>query len=171
MPDPDYLSLTDSELLAQCEVDTYRASGPGGQKRNKTESAVRLRHGPTSVSTTATESRSQHENKARALKRLRERIALDVRGPAIDVDDYCCPPDLSGLLSRGGERIGKKNPAYLPALRALFDLFVACDCSMRDTAQRIGVTTGALSRFVTGEDSVRRKANELRAERGLKPLR
>lgn len=43
----DYLSLTDAELLRQCNVDTYRASGPGGQHRNKTESAVRLRHTPT----------------------------------------------------------------------------------------------------------------------------
>lgn len=47
---PDYLSLPDLELLKQCEIDTYRASGPGGQHRNKTESAVRLRHLPTGLS-------------------------------------------------------------------------------------------------------------------------
>ena len=71
----DYLLLSDDELLRQCDVDTYRASGPGGQKRNKTSSAVRLRHEPTGMSVTATESRSQHENKGRAVKRLRERLA------------------------------------------------------------------------------------------------
>src|SRR6188508_3094747 len=63
-------SLTDAQLLAQCGVDTYRASGPGGQKRNKTSSAVRLRHPPSGLLVIAEESRSQHENKAKALRRL-----------------------------------------------------------------------------------------------------
>ena len=62
-----WVSLTDSQLLDQCEVDTYRASGPGGQKRNKTSSAVRLRHPPSGLMVIAEESRSQHENRARAL--------------------------------------------------------------------------------------------------------
>ena len=66
--------LTDEQLLAQCEVDTYRASGPGGQKRNKTSSAVRLRHLPSGLLVIAEESRSQHKNKAKALKILRARI-------------------------------------------------------------------------------------------------
>ena len=62
-----WTALTDAQLLAQCEVDTYRASGPGGQKRNKTSSAVRLRHPPSGLIVIAEESRSQHENKAKAL--------------------------------------------------------------------------------------------------------
>ena len=62
--------LTDSQLLAQCAVDTYRASGPGGQKRNKTSSAVRVRHAASGLIVIAEESRSQHENRARGLRRL-----------------------------------------------------------------------------------------------------
>src|SRR5438876_10264298 len=77
-----WTDLTDAQLLSQCEVDTYRASGPGGQKRNKTSSAVRLRHPPTGLVVIAEESRSQHENRARALRRLRQALDLQVRdGP------------------------------------------------------------------------------------------
>src|SRR5579872_1446837 len=76
-----WTDLSDSQLLAQCEVDTYRASGPGGQKRNKTSSAVRLRHLPTGLIVIAEESRSQHENKAKALKRLWHALFLELRDP------------------------------------------------------------------------------------------
>jgi len=44
-----YLYLTDEDLLRQCEMDTFKASGPGGQHRNKRESAVRLKHLPTGI--------------------------------------------------------------------------------------------------------------------------
>src|SRR5436190_22170412 len=75
----DWTALTDEQLLAQCAVDTYRASGSGGQKRNKTSSAVRLRHGPTGLIVIAEESRSQHDNRARALRRLRQALYLKIR--------------------------------------------------------------------------------------------
>ena len=71
-----WTDLSDAQLLAQCAVDTYRASGPGGQKRNKTSSAVRLRHPPSGLLVIAEESRSQHENRARALRRMRRRYIL-----------------------------------------------------------------------------------------------
>src|SRR6476646_434405 len=74
-----WTALTDDQLLRQCAVDTYRASGPGGQKRNKTSSAVRLRHPPTGLIVIAEESRSQHENRARALKRMRQALYLKLR--------------------------------------------------------------------------------------------
>lgn len=167
----DYLLLSEGELLRQCDVDTYRASGPGGQKRNKTSSAVRLRHRPTGVSVTATESRSQHENKTRAVRRLRERIALDVRGGAVDVESYCCPPTVAALFGQGGPKVGRRQPAYLVGVRAFFDLFEAVDGSLRDAADRVGVTTGAVSRLLTGDDALHRKANQVRADRGLKPIR
>src|SRR2546427_12661200 len=74
-----WTNLTDTQLLAQCAIDTYRASGPGGQKRNKTSSAVRIRHLPTGLIVIAEESRSQHENRARALRRLRQALYLKLR--------------------------------------------------------------------------------------------
>src|SRR5438128_12447111 len=74
-----WAELSDEQLLAQCDIDTYRASGPGGQKRNKTSSAVRLRHSPSGLMVIAEESRSQHENKAKALRRLRQTLYLRLR--------------------------------------------------------------------------------------------
>src|ERR1700694_4661634 len=79
MPRSTWTVLTEEQLLAQCEVDTYRASGPGGQKRNKTSSAVRLRHPPSGLLVIAEESRSQHENKAKALRRLRQAFFVKLR--------------------------------------------------------------------------------------------
>src|SRR4029078_10703944 len=81
LPRATWSHLTEAQLLAQCEVDTYRASGPGGQKRNKTSSAVRWRPLPTGVIVIAEETRSQHENKAKALKRLRRALFLELRDP------------------------------------------------------------------------------------------
>src|ERR1700693_5206178 len=75
----DWAVLSDAQLLEQCEVDTYRASGPGGQKRNKTSSAVRLRHLPSGLIVIAEESRSQHQNKAKALQRMRQALYLKLR--------------------------------------------------------------------------------------------
>lgn len=45
----EYLAMTDEKLMSQCEMDTYKVSGPGGQHRNKRESAVRLKHLPTGI--------------------------------------------------------------------------------------------------------------------------
>ncbi|HZT81492.1 MAG TPA: peptide chain release factor-like protein, partial [Gemmataceae bacterium] len=94
-----WAALSDPQLLAQCEVDTYRASGPGGQKRNKTSSAVRLRHPPSGLIVIAEESRSQHENRARALKRLRQALYLKLR-------EQLSPDELKpeALAARGGFR-------------------------------------------------------------------
>ena len=73
MPLPDVLQ----QLLRECDVETYRASGPGGQHRNKTESAVRMTHRPTGITRVATEHRSQLRNRQLALERIWR--ALDAR--------------------------------------------------------------------------------------------
>jgi protein subunit release factor A len=69
LPIPD-----DDALMAECDVDTFRAGGPGGQHQNKTESAVRLTHRPSGIVVIARQSRSQHRNRQEALDELRRRL-------------------------------------------------------------------------------------------------
>ena len=72
----------DDRLLAECEVETFHSSGPGGQNVNKRETAVRLRHLPTGIVVVCQEERSQHRNRELALRRLREELARRSTPPA-----------------------------------------------------------------------------------------
>jgi len=66
---------TDPQVLKeQVIIETYRSSGPGGQRKNKVETAVRLKHLPSGITVVATEHRSQSENRKLAFERLRERL-------------------------------------------------------------------------------------------------
>jgi len=61
-----------SVTLADCEVQTFRAGGPGGQKQNKTSSAARVIHHPSGARAECREERSQLQNKKRAFLRMVE---------------------------------------------------------------------------------------------------
>src|SRR6266550_7485843 len=72
-------ALPPETLLADCEVERTRRGGPGGQHRNKVETAVVIEHRPTQISAQAGERRSQEENRQEALFRLRLKLAIEVR--------------------------------------------------------------------------------------------
>ncbi len=163
----DFLSLDDATLFAQCEFDRFRASGPGGQKRNRTNSAVRLRHRPTGLQAEANESRSQHENRARALRRLRLTIAVTLRAP-VERTAYEPPAVLVAALAHPP---GRRDPARLPAIAMLFDALEASDWRLSESADTLGTTSNAISRMLMADDRVWRAATERRQAFGLPPLR
>ena len=74
LPEGYRVPSDDDALLAECRVDVFRAGGAGGQHQNRTESGVRLVHLPSGLVTSERRSRSQHRNKATALRRLRRKL-------------------------------------------------------------------------------------------------
>ncbi|XP_058779323.1 uncharacterized protein LOC131653251 [Vicia villosa] len=173
-----YLDLSDDDLMRQCEMGTFKSSGPGGQHRNKRESAVRLKHLPTGIIAQASEDRSQHMNRASALKRLRSLIALKVR-KTVDLEAYAPPRELLQILppkslirgSEIGSQIGPNNPKFAMGMQALLDLIFAVEGSVSDAAKYLGLSTGAVSRLILSDDSLRKEVNDLRASKGMKPLK
>ena len=171
-----WATLSDAQLLAQCDVDTYRASGPGGQKRNKTSSAVRLRHSPSGLLVIAEESRSQHENKARALRRLRQALYLKLREPIaadlLTLEHLAARPDYAPARDGEGRlHLGARDPRFWPAVGVVLDVLEAHSGRVAEAAAAVGVTTANLVDFLRTDAKVWQRANELRLRHGCKPLR
>lgn len=153
MHDRDGWILADDDaLLAECDVQTFRGPGPGGQHRNKTSSAVRLVHRPTGLSGVATNKRSQVDNRRDALFELRRAIALNVRRPLGEIDP---PPGAVGRL--------------LVVAQAL-DALDESGWSLRDAAAALGTTTGPLVRRLSTEPEAMTLVNARRRTMGLKPI-
>jgi hypothetical protein len=164
-----WLTQDDAALLADCRVDAYRASGPGGQHRNKVSSAVRLRHQPTGLIVIAEEDRSQHTNKAKAIKRLRMAIALQVRAPL--PAPFAPPEEFKDCVTATGRiEVPRRNPAYPVVVATVLDVLAARAGQLREAATLLGLTTGQLSRFIVGDGKLLDAANRLRRGAGLKPL-
>lgn len=163
-----WTALDDGALMAQCAVDLYRASGPGGQKRNKTSSAVRLRHLPSGVMVIAEESRSQHENRARALKRLKRALYLALREPP--------PENLGAALSSlgllpGTAWPGPKASGFLPGVALVLDMLETWEGRVADCASRLGVGSAQIAEFLRQDEDAWREAGQLRQRHGLPVLR
>lgn len=175
-PRSTWAALTDAQRLAQCDVDTYRASGPGGQKRNKTSSAVRLRHTPTGLLVIAEESRSQHENKAKCLVRLYQALFIHLRDelPAamLATEQLAAHPEYAPARAADGRlHLGVKDPRFWPAVGVVLDGLAAATGQVSTLADWLGTSTANVIDFLQTDPKVWQEANRLRAACGLKPLK
>lgn len=161
------LDYTDAQLRAECAVHTHRTGGPGGQHRNKTESAVRLLHRASGLVVTGEERRSQHQNAANALVRLRAALAIQFRAPL--------PPQVawpqSVQIRDRKLRVSESNPGFYHVLALALDALAAFGGKPQDAAAWLGVTTTSFTRFLADHPKAWQEANRIRAEFGLPPLR
>jgi hypothetical protein len=165
--------LTDAQLLVQCDVDTYRASGPGGQKRNKTSSAVRLRHAPSGLLVIAEESRSQHENKAKALRRLRQAFFLKWRQPLSDDELAGASSSAEIKAARSGDsrlNVGRRDPRYWPAVGVILDVLLHHEGRVAETARALDTSTANLVDFLAKDPKAWEQLNQMRVRFGHKKL-
>ncbi|HEY5639772.1 MAG TPA: peptide chain release factor-like protein [Dehalococcoidia bacterium] len=153
-----WLRLDDAGLLAQCDEEGYRSRGPGGQRRNKVETAARVRHRPTGLEAHAAETRRREENRHRALQRLRERIAIEVRAP------YEEPPELAEYRRGKQLSINIRNPAYPVVLAAVLDALAEADGSYAGAAKKLATTTSQLLKFLKSDREAWRSLSEGRPE-------
>ena len=165
-------ALDPAALAAQCEFRATRRSGPGGQNRNKVETAVVLTHKPTGITAQASERRTQGENRRTALHRLRLELALTIRRPIRNnAESSYAASALWRKRCRGG-RIDV-NPEHddFPALLAeALDVLSASGDDPKPAAQLLGCSPTQLIRFLKAAPRAMVSINERRRAAGRHPL-
>jgi len=160
--------LGSDDLLAECRMTTTRRSGPGGQHRNKVETAVVLEHLPTGLRAEAGERRSQADNRRVALWRLRLRLALQhrIRRDGVKPSDRWRSRARHGRLS-----VSASHEDYPALIAEALDHLTATGGDLQPVAEHLNVTATQLAKLCRRDPAAWQRLNALRAEHGRPPLK
>ena len=155
----DLLRLADDRLEKLCRIERRIGAGPGGQHRNRTQSAVVMSHPASGIRGFADDQREQSRNRAVALARLRLNLALEWRQP---------PP---AAWPFAPEPPGRKARDYALWAAALLDVLAGHGWRVAETAGFCGLSTGRLVRLLARDEDLWQAVNRARAAAGQSVLR
>ncbi|MGD9691319.1 MAG: peptide chain release factor-like protein [Phycisphaerales bacterium] len=164
-------TLPEDALLKDCEVIRGKASGPGGQHRNKVETHVEIRHKPSGITGQAGERRSQNENRKVALRRLRLNLAVGLREPVPRGEIRSEAWRRHADEGTGRVRCSDKSPDFPTLLAEALDVLADSGWEPSEAGLRLGVTGTQLMRLVGKYAPAHVVVNESRLQRGLRKLR
>lgn len=160
------VTIAADELIDQCELKFTRRGGPGGQHRNKVSSAVVLKHRASGITAEASERRSQADNRAVAIGRLRVELALQLR------------QDVSGFTQSmvdqyGGAhfRVSVTNDKYPVILADVLNRILELDGEVTEAAEYWRTTASQIIRFLRQEPRALRIVNQKREQSGRHRLK
>ena len=146
------LAMSDEELVQHCRLEFFKATGNGGQKRNKTSSAVRVYLDEYGLSAEDCSERSQHRNRSVALMKLRRKLAYAVRQDYFPFERSTCAMDHADY------------PRYLAKL---LDLLSSCNWDYRQSALVYGVSSSAMLKTISRDTELFTYYNNTRKTLGL----
>lgn len=169
VPAPHPASLDRDALLEACSITRNRATGPGGQHRNKVETHVLLTHTPTGVTGQAGERRSPEVNKRAAVRRLRFALAVACRAP-VPIGEI--GSEMWRSRVRGGRIALNDQHRDVPAMLAeALDVVYASGLDLKRAALRLECTASQLIKLIAKEPGALAALNAAREARGDRPLR
>ncbi len=150
------LSMDDEKLGSFCRISFIKGSGPGGQKRNKCSSAVKIDLPELEISVRDCTERSQHRNRNNAMRKLRMEIAFKFRSSPAEL-----PEKMDCSLS---------SPTYPLFAAKLLDVFAASSCDHRLAAEKCGISSSALIKKFHRDPQLWQKIQQMRQNEGLDNL-
>jgi hypothetical protein len=152
----ELLKMNDAELTGCCRLEFFKATGNGGQKRNKTSSAVRVLLNGTDLRAEDCTERSQHRNRSNAIQKLKLLIALNVRQPS------------GSSLPR--MECSMSAPDYPLFAAQLFDILEECGYDHKSSAAKCGITSSALLKKLARDPKIFQEFSRRRELLGLPKL-
>lgn len=159
---------TESVLLEQCKLTHLRASGPGGQNRNKVETAVEWIHLPSGCRGQASERRSQKENRDVAVHRLREQLAVHIRTEPTEEGRLVTNRYTDGL---GRINISEGNWEWPMVLTEVLNRLAYHQWEIPPAAEELSTTTSQIIKLLRKSRPALERVNSQRQSLGRSALR